>query len=112
MAAGPTPVVRAGRQRHAAWHESLHRSVAALLKAVEAGDRSALAALVPDTAVRQRLPSTLALDSACDAPDPPGAATPAVVSVAATTAEGRPWTLTWRRAGPRWRLAGAGPVLQ
>ena len=65
---------------------------------------------VPDPALRERLPPSLAAEPGCDQPG-----TPAAVSVAATArVEGRrvPWTLTWSR-GPRgWRLTGAAPVLQ
>ena len=34
------------------------------------------------------------------------------VSVAAVAGEGQPWTLTFLRAGARWRLADASPMLQ
>jgi hypothetical protein len=34
------------------------------------------------------------------------------VSIAATAADRRPWALTFRRSGARWRLTAAAPVLQ
>ena len=34
------------------------------------------------------------------------------LSIAATGPDRRPWSLTFRRAGARWRLTGASPVLQ
>jgi len=48
----------------------------------------------------------LSAEPACDATD--GARES--VSIAATGPERRPWSLTFRRTGPRWRLIGASIV--
>jgi len=47
-------------------------------------------------------------EPACDAAD----GVRETVSIAATSADRRPWSLTFRRAGVRWRLTGASPVMQ
>lgn len=101
--------VRVSRTQHNAWHRALHRAVASLLDALAAGDRAALATLVPDAELRARLPASLTLAPACDAPDGPE---PATVSVAASGGEQGPWALTFRRRGGEWGLAAATPVLQ
>ena len=101
-------VARVSRVQHNAWHRELHASVARLFTAIADGDEPALAAVVPDAALRARLPAALVFEPACDATDG-GRET---VSIAATTADRRPWSLTFRRAGGRWRLAAAAPVLQ
>ena len=92
------------------WHRELGAAAARLFEVVGSGDQRVVAALVPDPALRERLPPSLAAEPGCDQQG-----TPAAVSVAATAqVEGRrvPWTLTWSR-GPRgWRLTGAAPVLQ
>jgi hypothetical protein len=100
---------RASRRQHDAWHQALRRAVSALFEALAAGDRTALAALVPDEHLRERLPKSLQPEPACDAPDGPG---PATVSVAASADGGTPWSLTWESVGGRWRLRSAAPVLQ
>jgi hypothetical protein len=102
---GPTAVTRVGRQQHNAWHRDLHVAVSDLFAALAAGDETAVASLVPDRDLRARLPA-LAADPACDAAD--GARES--VSIAATGPEHRPWSLTFRRAGVRWRLTGANVV--
>ncbi len=107
----PGGLVRISRRQVNPWHRALHEQVDALLAALAAGDHGAVQALVPDERLRGRLPAALAREAACDAVEPPGAAVPTAVSVAAT-ADRRPWALVWRRAGDRWRLAGAAPVLQ
>ncbi|MGH7390911.1 MAG: hypothetical protein ACREM3_15860 [Candidatus Rokuibacteriota bacterium] len=99
---------RVTRRQHDAWHHAFHRAVERLFDALSTGDRTALAAMVPDAALRQRLPAGLAREDACDAPDGPG---PAAVSVAASAGEGGPWTLTFRRSGGEWRLDAVAPVL-
>jgi hypothetical protein len=109
LAADGSTFTRTGRQTFNAWHRELRSTVAALFAALASGDRAALTTAVPDTRLRSRLPATLRPESACDAPEGPG---PDAVSVAASVADGRPWTLTFRRAGPRWRLTAAEPVLQ
>jgi len=101
--------VRVSQRQHNAWHRTLRQAVAALVAALGSGDRAALAALVPDPGLRGRLPASLTVEPACDAPDGPN---PGAVSVAATTAEHEPWTLTFVRHGGGWRLRSASPVLQ
>lgn len=102
-------LVRTAGQQHNAWHRELRATVARLFDALASGDRSGLALLVPDARLRGRLPSALGPEPACDATD--GTANPQTVSVAAAVAR-TPWDLTFQRAGARWRLAAAGPVLQ
>lgn len=104
------------RQTYNAWHRDLARAVARFFAAVESGDRRALAELVPDPALRARLPQALVPEPACDAAN---ADSPGTVVVAATEeraagarAPGSPWSLWWSRDPRGWRLAGAAPVLQ
>jgi hypothetical protein len=101
--------VRASRQQHNAWHRDFHNAAAGMFTALAAGDRAALGAAVPDAGLRGRLPATLRPEPACDAVEGTG---PDAVSIAASAADGRPWTLTFRKVGPRWRLTAADPVLQ
>jgi hypothetical protein len=108
LAADGSTFVRAARQTYNGWHRELRAAAAALFAALAAGDRAALGAAVPDARLRAKLPGALSPEPACDAPEGRG---PDAVSVAAS-ADGRPWTLTFRRAGPRWRLTAAEPVLQ
>lgn len=103
---------RVARRQYNAWHLAFHQVVGRLFRALAASDAGGLASVVPDPRLRARLPSALAPDPACDAAEPEGAATPSAVSMAALTADGRPWTLTWARAGGQWRLTAAAPVLQ
>jgi len=103
---GQGTLTRVSRQQHNAWHRELHASVARLFTALAEGDEPALAAVVPDAALRARLPM-LVPEPACDAAD----GVRETVSIAATTADRRPWSLTFRRTGVRWRLAAAAPVL-
>jgi hypothetical protein len=100
-------VVRVSRHEHNAWHRELRTAAERLFVALAARDEAALAALVPDRELRARLPA-LAAEPACDAAD--GARD--TVSIAATAADRRPWALTFRRSGARWRLTAAAPVLQ
>jgi hypothetical protein len=102
---GPVLVTRIGRQQYNAWHRDLHVTVSGLFAALAAGDDASIASVVPDRDLRARLPA-LSADPACDAAD--GARES--VSIAATGPERRPWSLTFRRAGPRWRLTGASMV--
>lgn len=102
---GPTGVTRIARQQHNAWHRDLHVTVSGLFAALAAGDDTALASVVPDRDLRARLPA-LSADPACDAADSARDS----VSIAATGPERRPWSLTFRRAGVRWRLTGASVV--
>lgn len=99
---------RVGRRQFNAWHLALHRAVSALIGALATGDQATLGALVPDPALRQRLPAALAPEPACDAFE---GSSPASVSVAAVVAGREPWTLVWQQGeGGRWRLVAAGPV--
>jgi len=108
LAPGQGTLTRVSRLQHNAWHRDLHASVTRLFTALAEGDEPTLAAVVPDAALRARLPA-LVPEPACDAAD--GARE--TVSIAATTAaDRRPWSLTFRRVGGRWRLAAATPVLQ
>ena len=99
--------VRADRRLHDGWHVALHQAVGRILSALGAGDRHGLAALVPEARLRDALPATLAREPACDAREDGGP-----VSVAAVAGARRAWTLTFLRAGTRWRLTAASPVLQ
>ena len=85
--------VRTGRRLHDGWHAALHQTVGGILSALGTGDRRGLAALVPEARLRDALPATLALEPACDAPEPGGP-----VSVAVVAGARRPWTLTFLRA--------------
>lgn len=109
-------VASARRQTFNGWHRDLARDVTRFFTAVERGDRSALAELVPDPALRARLPGGLVPEPACDLATPDA---PNTVVVAATDERGaeraaglRPWSLWWSREARGWRLAGAAPVLQ
>jgi hypothetical protein len=99
---------RVSRQDYNTWHRELGAVVDRLLAALATGDETTVRALVPDPALRTRLPAGLAFEPLCDARE--GAGSDAV-SVAAA-ADRRPWTLTFRRPGGRWRLTAARPVLQ
>lgn len=102
------PTVRVERIEHDGWHRDLHATVGRLLAALAARDEAALGVLVPDRAVRARLPATLRDEPACDGREA-GAGGGVVV---AAGAEGQPWSLTFRRVGGRWRLTAASRVLQ
>jgi hypothetical protein len=106
--AAPGGVTRVARQEHDAWHRDLHAAVERLTLALAARDGAALAALVPDRALRGRLPAGLRPEPSCDARE---SGTGEAVSVAAV-ADREPWALTFRLAGARWRLTGATRVLQ
>ena len=107
LAPAQSTLTRVSRQQHNAWHRDLHAAVARLFAALAEGDEPALAAVVPDAALRARLPA-LVPEPACDAAD----GMRETVSIAATSADRRPWSLTFRRAGVRWRLTAASPVMQ
>jgi hypothetical protein len=102
------PVARVGRREYDTWHRDLHAVVGRLAAALAARDETALGTLVPDRALRARLPATLRAEPACDAREGAGGD---AVSVAAE-ADRQPWTLTFRRLGGRWRLSAASRVLQ
>jgi hypothetical protein len=99
-------LVRVARRQVNAWHRDFRVSVARLFSAISADDRQALSGLVPDVAVRTRLPRSLRAEPACDAAD--GQA-PERVSVAAS-AELGPWQLMWERRGTQWRVISATPI--
>jgi len=107
LAPAQSTLTRVSRQQHNAWHRDLHAAVARLFAALAEGDEPSLAAVVPDTALRARLPA-LVPEPACDAAD----GVRETVSIAATSVDRRPWSLTFRRAGVRWRLTAAAPVMQ
>jgi hypothetical protein len=99
--------VHVSRHEHDGWHRELHVAATRLFAALAERDEPALAAVVPDRALRARLPA-LTHEPACDAAD----GVRETVSIAATSADRRPWSLTFRRAGPRWRLTAATVVTQ
>ncbi|PYM92814.1 MAG: hypothetical protein DME04_13630 [Candidatus Rokuibacteriota bacterium] len=102
-------IVRKAARQLNAWHRELRTTVAQVFAALAADDQSALARLVADAELRRRLPPALRPEPACDAVD--SATNPHAVSIAAT-ADQTPWALTFERAGARWRLTGARPVLE
>jgi hypothetical protein len=101
-------LARTSQRQFDRWHQTLHRSVEDVLAALAAGNDAALASLVPDARVRERLPAGLTREPACDAPEGPD---PRAVSVAASTDTLRPWALTFSRIDGHWRLTAAAPVL-
>jgi hypothetical protein len=105
----PTGVARIARRPIEPWHRELHAIVERLSGALAAHDEAALTSLVPDRALRGRLPADLRQEPACDAREGVGGE---AVSVAAVAEGQRPWALTFRRLGAGWRLTGAAPVLQ
>jgi hypothetical protein len=102
-----------GHQVFNGWHRDLQRSATRFFAALAAGDRRTLAELVPDAALRARLPSELSPEPACDArnPDTPGTAVVAA-AVPLPTGGHAPWSLWWGRSARGWRLTGAAPVLE
>jgi hypothetical protein len=97
---------RVTQRQYEAWHRELRASAARLFAALARGDRRAVAGLVPDPNVRERLPARLEPEPVCDA------TSGATVSVAASDEHGAPWSLTFQRAGTAgWRLTAASPVL-
>jgi hypothetical protein len=101
---------RVSQRQFETWHRELHAFAARLFVALEKGDRRAIAGLVPDARVRERLPARLEPEPVCDATT--GAKNDNVL-VAASDAHGSPWTLTFQREGAaRWRLLSASPVIQ
>jgi len=100
---------RVSQRQFDTWHKELHASAERLYTALANGDRAAITGLVPDPRVRERLPAKLIADAVCDSPVAgPGGEQ---VSVAASDARGVPWSLTFQRAGARWRVTGAAPVI-
>jgi len=99
---------RVSQRQYDAWHRDMRAVAARVFAAVAGGDRRALADLVPDPRVRERLPAKLEPDPVCDAVS--GTAGEQV-SVAASDERGAPWALTLQRAGARWRVTSAAPVI-
>lgn len=96
------------REVHEAWHRQFQTELSRFFGALRAGDSRTLVEMVPDGALRARLPARLEADASCDGAD---GVPPSAVSVAAVSpADGRPWTLVFRRAARGWRLAAAGPL--
>jgi hypothetical protein len=106
-------LIQAKRRVTNGWHRELGAAAARVFGALATGDRRALGDVVPNAALRSRLPASLVAEPACDA-RVAGRESGAVL-VAATAYDGGrpvPWSLTWAR-GPRgWRLTAAGPMLQ
>jgi hypothetical protein len=106
LAPGGSAFTRTSRREINAWHREVHAMAERLFTALARGDRAALGALVPDAALRGRLPATLRGEPACDgAPGPDG-----TVAIAAVAGHRDPWTLTFRRAAGGWRLLAAAPM--
>src|SRR5262245_30679886 len=57
LAPDGTTFARANRQQFNVWHRDLRQSVSRFFAAIEGGDRGAIATLVPDARLRERLPS-------------------------------------------------------
>jgi hypothetical protein len=92
------------------WRRELGAATERFFRALAEGDARALAALVPASALRGRLPRGLAPEPVCEQGGPTGR-----VTVAATLMQdGRrvPWALGWTRLAAGWRLQAAGPVLE
>jgi len=102
-------IVRRPARQLNSWHRELRTVVAQVFDALAVNDQGALARLVADAELRRRLPPALRPEPACDAAD--SATSPHAVSIAAI-AEQTPWALTFERAGARWRLTAARPVLE
>jgi hypothetical protein len=103
----------ARRQVSNAWHRELGATADRLFHALAADDASALARLVPASALRARLPRTLVAEPVCE--QPPAGPRAGVMMAATEVRDGRrvPWMLSWTRQRPTgWQLAAAGPVLQ
>ena len=110
-AAGALALV--SRQVFNGWHRELQRSATRFFAALAAGDRKTLAELVPDAALRARLPRALAPEPACDSQNPDTPSVAIVAAGVAATSGGRvPWSLWWGRTPSGWRLTGAAPVLE
>ena len=110
-AAGALALV--SRQVFNGWHRELQRSATRFFAALAAGDRKTLVELVPDAALRARLPRALAPEPACDSQNPDTPSVAIVAAGVAATSGGRvPWSLWWGRTPSGWRLTGAAPVLE
>ena len=78
----------AGRQVFNGWHRELQRSATRFFAALAAGDGKTLAELVPDAALRARLPCGLVPEAACDSQNPDTSGT-AIVAAAVSARLGR-----------------------
>jgi len=107
LSKGSGAFTRATRREINSWHRDLHAAAERLFLALVRGDRATLGRLVPDAAVRARLPSSLRSEPACDGPP----ARDGAVAIAAAAGEREPWTLTFRRVSGGWRLSAAAPVV-
>lgn len=102
-------VILARRRTINGWHRELHSgAVSPLFHALAAGNQLALAQLVPDPAVRARLPRRLLPDQACDASDGPDSSHAVVAALAPE--ERRVWDLRFGQRGSGWRLVAASPL--
>jgi hypothetical protein len=102
-------VILVRRQTMNGWHRELHSgAVSRLLHALAVGDQRAVAQLVPDPAVRARLPARLLPGSACDAPN--SHAPSEVLVSAVATGDRRAWDLRFRQLPAGWRLVNAAPA--
>jgi hypothetical protein len=90
LAPGTTTFARAARHELDAWHREFHVSVVApFFAALAAGDRSALAGLVPDPTLRDKLPPTLEAAPACDATESAPVAATGSADGSSGSADGR-----------------------
>ncbi len=108
LTVGTGTYARVTQRRYEAWHRDVRASAARLFAALAGGDRQAVAGLVPDVRVRDRLPPRLEPEPVCDATSGRGSAP---VSIAASDGHGAPWNLTFRRAGAGWRVTAVSPVV-
>jgi len=108
LAASSGTYARVTQRQYDAWHRELRASASRFFAALAAGDRRAVATFVPDAKVRERLPARLDAEPVCDAAGGPKGEQ---VAVAASDGQGAPWTVTFQREGPRWRVTTATPVL-
>src|SRR5206468_2244951 len=89
------------------------RAASRFFTALAAGDGKTLAELVPDAALRARLPRGLVPEAACDSQNPDTSGTAIVAATVPLPSGARsPWSLWWSRSPWGWRLAGAAPVLE
>ena len=100
--------VRVSQRQYDAWHRDVHSSAERLFAALGVGDQRAVAALVPDAKLRDRLPPRLTAEPVCDAAS---GARSEQVAIAASDGRGAPWTVTFLREGTRWRVTAAAPVI-
>jgi hypothetical protein len=107
LGAGGT-YARVSQRQYDAWHREMRASAARFFSALGVGDRRLVAEMVPDPRLRERLPARLEAEPVCDAVSGSGGEQ---VSVAAIDDRNAPWALTFQRAGARWRVTSAAPVI-